>query len=243
MLRVPADHFSSYSHLLGVLLSIIGLAALVVLSWSDPWRVVGFSIYGASLILLYSASTAYHWLSPPSRRKDLLRRLDHAAIVVLIAGTYTPLCLITLRGAWGWSVGGVVWGLAVAGVALHLSFPRLSRWLGTSFYLGMGWIAVVAVVPLVRRLPIDGLMWLLAGGVAYTLGGIVYATRRAEPMSCALRLSRDIPSLRSRRQRGPLCADGRIRPPLTYLTATFLYLLYLFYSITITFTIYAVFAF
>jgi len=177
----PNDPFSCYSHLLGVLLSIGGLVALVALSQGDPWRVVGFSIYGASLILLYSASTAYHWLALPSRRKDLLRRLDHAAIFVLIAGTYTPVCLITLRGRWGWSLGGVVWGLALVGVVLKLSSPHLSRRMTTALYLGMGWIAVVAVAPLVRSLPLGGLMWLLIGGVAYSLGAMVYAVKRPDP--------------------------------------------------------------
>ena len=181
MRRRPNDSFSCYSHLLGVLLSIIGLVALVAFAWGDPWRVVGFSIYGASLILLYSASTVYHWAALSSRRKDLLKRLDHAAIFVLIAGTYTPVCLITLRGRWGWGVGGVVWGLALVGVGLKLNFPHLSRWMTTALYLGMGWIAVVAVVPLVRSLPIGGLMCLVIGGVAYSLGAMVYATQRPDP--------------------------------------------------------------
>ncbi len=182
MLRRPNDPFNCYSHLTGVLLSISGLVTLVALAQGDPWRVVGFSIYGASLILLYSASTVYHWAALSSRRKDLLKRLDHAAIFVLIAGTYTPVCLITLRGRWGWSMGGVVWGLAAVGVALKLGFAHLSRWMTTALYLGMGWMAVVAVVPLVRSLPICGLMWLVIGGVMYSLGAMVYATQRPDPL-------------------------------------------------------------
>ena len=181
VLRRPCDPFSCYSHLLGVLLSIGGVVALVILAQGDPWRVLGFSIYGASLILLYSASTVYHWAARSSRRKDLLKRLDHAAIFVLIAGTYTPVCLIMLRGKWGWGVGGVVWGLAALGVAMKLSFPHLSRWMTTALYLGMGWIAVVAVAPLVRSLSLGGLMWLVAGGVAYSVGAIIYATQRPDP--------------------------------------------------------------
>lgn len=179
--RRPCDPFSCYSHLLGVLLSTSGLVALVALAHGDPWRVVAFSIYGASLILLYSGSTVYHWAALSSPRKDLLKRLDHAAIFVLIAGTYTPVCLITLRGRWGWGVGGVVWGLAAVGVSLKLSLPHLSRWMTTALYLGMGWIAVVAAAPLVRSLPIGGLIWLVTGGVVYSLGGMVYATQRPDP--------------------------------------------------------------
>jgi hemolysin III len=175
------DPASCYSHLLGVALSITGLVMLLVESQGDPWRVVGFSIYGASLILLYSASTIYHWQALPPRGEDILKRLDHVAIFVLIAGTYTPVCLVTLRGGWGWSVLGVVWGLALLGLVLKLFFQHLPRWPSTVLYVGMGWMAVVAVVPLVQSLPVSGLMWLVAGGVLYTLGAVIYAVKWPDP--------------------------------------------------------------
>src|SRR6266481_9525047 len=162
------DPASCYSHLLGVALSIAGLVTLLVESQGDPWRVVGFSIYGASLVLLYSASTIYHWQALPPRGEDILKRLDHVAIFVLIAGTYTPVCLVTLRGRWGWSVLGLVWGLALLGLLLKLFFQHLPRWSSTALYVGMGWMAVVAVVPLVRSLPVSGMIWLVTGGVLYT---------------------------------------------------------------------------
>src|SRR3989442_1774513 len=136
------DPASCYSHFLGVVLSITGLVTLLVESRGDPWRVVGFSIYGASLILLYSASTIYHWQALPPRGEDILKRLDHVAIFVLIAGTYTPVCLVTLRGGWGWSVLGLVWGLALLGLLLKLFFQHLPRWSSTALYVGMGWMAV-----------------------------------------------------------------------------------------------------
>ena len=175
------DPASCYSHFLGVVLSITGLVTLLVESRGDPWRVVGFSIYGASLILLYSASTIYHWQALPPRGEDILKRLDHVAIFVLIAGTYTPVCLVTLRGGWGWSVFGVVWGLALLGLLLKLFFQHLPRWSSTALYVGMGWMAVVAVVPLVQSLPVSGLMWLVAGGVLYTLGAVIYAVKWPDP--------------------------------------------------------------
>ena len=175
------DPFSSYSHMLGVALSIVGLVALVIQADGNVRRVVGFSIYGASLILLYSASTIYHWLAVSPRREDLLRRFDHVAIFVLIAGTYTPVCLVTLRGTWGRSLFVIVWSLALAGAALKLFFPHLPRWLMAGLYILMGWIAVVAIIPLTRSLPPAALLWLLGGGLAYTAGAVIYAVERPDP--------------------------------------------------------------
>ena len=166
-----------------MVLSITGLVTLLVESRGDPWRVVGFSIYGASLILLYSASTIYHWQALPPRGEDILKRLDHVAIFVLIAGTYTPVCLVTLRGGWGWSVLGLVWGLALLGLVLKLFFHHLPRWSSTALYVGMGWMAVVAVVPLVRSLPVSGMIWLVTGGVLYTLGAVIYAVQWPNPVA------------------------------------------------------------
>ncbi|TME71507.1 MAG: hemolysin III family protein [Chloroflexi bacterium] len=168
------DPASCYSHLLGVALSITGLVTLIVESHGDPRRVVGFSIYGASLILLYSASTIYHWQALSPRGEDILKRLDHVAIFVLIAGSYTPV---------GWSVFGVVWGLAVVGVTLKLFFEHLPRWLSTALYVGMGWMAVIAIVPLVQILPVSGMMWLVTGGVLYTLGAVIYAVQWPNPVA------------------------------------------------------------
>lgn len=176
------EPFNSYSHLLGVLLSIAGLVALVIQADDEPWRVAVSVIYGSSLILLYAASTTYHWLDLSPRGDDLLRRFDHLAIFLLIAGSYTPVCLVTLRGSWGWSVFGVIWGFAALGIALKLFFAHLPRWSSTALYLGMGWTAVVAIVPLARALPTGGMLWLLAGGVLYTLGAIIYASERPDPL-------------------------------------------------------------
>ncbi len=175
------EPFSTYSHLLGVLLSIAGLVALVVESHGNPWRVAGFSVYGASLILLYSASTIYHWLPLSPRGEDRLRRFDHIAIFVLIAGTYTPVCLVSLRGGWGWSIFGVVWAIALAGTVLKIVFDHLPNAVSAGLYVGMGWIAVVAVSPLMHHFPLQALAWLLAGGLAYTIGAVIYAVERPDP--------------------------------------------------------------
>ena len=175
------EPFNSYSHMLGVLLSIAALVALVVQSRGHVARVVGFSIYGASLILLYSASTIYHWLHVSPRGNDFLRRLDHVAIFVLIAGSYTPVCLVTLRGGWGWSLFSIVWSMALAGAVLKLFFRHLPAWATAVVYVSMGWVAVVAIGPLVHSFPVTGLLWLLAGGLAYTLGAVIYAVERPDP--------------------------------------------------------------
>jgi hemolysin III len=167
--------------MLGVLLSIAGLVALVAQSRGHSLRVVGFSIYGASLILLYSASTIYHWLEISPRGEDLLRRFDHVAIFLLIAGSYTPVCLVTLHGGWGWSLCALVWSLAFAGATMKLFFQHLPTWLTASIYVGMGWLAVIAIGPLMHTLPARGLVWLFAGGLAYTLGAVIYAVERPDP--------------------------------------------------------------
>jgi hemolysin III len=175
------EPFSCFSHLLGAVLAIPGLVYLVLQSNGEPFRTVGFSIYGASLILLYSASTLYHWLPLSPRQEDLLRRVDHVAIYLLIAGTYTPVCLVTLHGGWGWSLFGVVWGLALIGATMKLFFPHLPRWTTAGLYVGMGWLAIVAVVPLERTLSGEGLVWLAAGGILYTTGAVIYGAERPDP--------------------------------------------------------------
>jgi hemolysin III len=178
----PKEPFNGYSHLLGVLLSIIGLILLVFEASGPPLHMVGFLVYGVSLVLLYCASTGYHWISLSPRGEDLLRRFDHCAIFLLIAGTYTPICLVNLRGDWGWSLFGAIWTFATVGVALKVFFRHLPRWATSAIYLGMGWLAVVAIVPLVREIPLAGLIWLAVGGISYTIGAVIYALQRPDPL-------------------------------------------------------------
>lgn len=170
---------NAITHGLGAAFAAAGLVALVVVTSlaGDPWRIVATSIYGASAVALFAASTVYHWLEAP-RAKRVFQVLDHAAIFLLIAGTYTPFSLVTLRGPWGWSLFGVVWGIAVLGVCFESlwlgKFPRLSM----ALYLVMGWVGVVAAVPIWRALPISGLGWLASGGLAYTAGVVFFVWER-----------------------------------------------------------------
>lgn len=170
---------SGSTHLAAVLLSVVGLVVLVVPSAQGrmAWHVVGFSVFGASLILLYGASAAYHLLPLTQERKTLFRRIDHMMIYVLIAGTYTPVCLTVLRGPWGWSLLGAIWVLAALGVFFKLFWLNAPRWLSTVLYVLMGWVAIVALVPLWNAVTGWGVAWLLGGGVWYTLGAVAYATR------------------------------------------------------------------
>jgi hemolysin III len=170
---------NSVTHGVGLLLSLAALAFLVVTAAAtgDPWRVTAASVYGATLILLYATSTLYHAL-PGRRVKAVFQRFDHAAIYLLIAGTYTPFVLVPLRGAWGWSLFAVVWGFAVLGVALKSIFGIRLAVLSTVVYVVMGWLVVVAAGPLAARLPWAGLQWLVAGGVLYTLGVAFFAWDR-----------------------------------------------------------------
>ncbi|OGA29844.1 MAG: hemolysin III, partial [Betaproteobacteria bacterium RIFCSPLOWO2_02_FULL_65_24] len=139
----------------------------------DPWKVVSVSIYGVTLALLYSFSVLYHSLR--GRAKSILRELDHQSIYLLIAGSYTPFCLVTLRGPWGWSLLGVVWGIAVLGSVQELRPKSGARILSVVIYVVMGWVALVALVPLLQALGPAGFAWVAAGGLFYTIGIVFYA--------------------------------------------------------------------
>lgn len=183
LLREPVN---SLTHGVGALLSIAGLVVLLALSQGEPWRVVSFAVYGASLILLYTASTLYHALHVGERLERAMKRFDHIAIFLLIAGTYTPITLITLQGpqaAWGWSIFGVVWGFALLGIIFKLLWLSAPRWLSVGLYLLMGWLAAVAFVPMAQAMSLGGLAWLLLGGAFYTVGAVIYALKRPNPLA------------------------------------------------------------
>ena len=167
------ERLNSYTHLAGLVLAAIGAPLLVALAArsGDASRIVACSIYGAALFLLFGASTLYHSLR--GRAKVILRKLDHCSIYLLIAGTYTPFALVTLRGAWGWTLFGLAWGLALLGIVQEFVFGKGARRLSILIYLVMGWMAVAALRPLAAGLGTPGLAWLLAGGLLYT-GGIVF---------------------------------------------------------------------
>jgi len=169
------ERLNSSTHLIGTMLAAAGAAVLVVLAarQGDPWKIVSFSIYGAMLLLLYTLSTLYH--STRGRVKDVLRNLDQCSIYLLIAGTYTPFTLVTLRGAWGWSLFGVIWGLAALGIAQEAWLGKGARILSLVIYVLMGWLSVIAIKPLIAALTPAGFAWLAAGGLFYTGGIIFYA--------------------------------------------------------------------
>ena len=170
--------FHSIIHGIGAALAVAGVVVLVTLAArvNDVWRIVSFSIYGASLILLYLASTLYHSFQN-ERLKRFFRHFDHLSIFLLIAGTYTPVTLISLHGAWGWTLFGLIWGFAVAGIIYELLFLGRYKWITVTIYLGMGWLAVVAIKPMLTMMPHGLLGWLLAGGLCYT-GGVLFYVRK-----------------------------------------------------------------
>ena len=180
MSHVLKDPASGLSHLAGAALSVVGLVALlrVGLGNHDPWQIVSFAIFGGSLILLYSASATYHLLNVSTRAEVVLRKLDHIMIFVLIAGTYTPICLIALRGPTGYAMLAVIWSLAVAGVFFKAFYLNAPRWAYTGIYLLMGWICVFAIVPLARAVGVRRLLWLFAGGIFYSVGAVIYGLKK-----------------------------------------------------------------
>ena len=169
------ERLNGGTHLMGAVLAAAGATVLVILAarQGDPWKIVSFSIYGCMLFALYILSTLYHSLR--GKAKDVFRKLDHCSIYLLIAGTYTPFTLITLRGAWGWSLFGVIWGLAALGIVQEAWLGKGARILSLVIYVLMGWLSVIAVKPLIAALTPAGFAWLAAGGLFYTGGIIFYA--------------------------------------------------------------------
>ena len=167
------------SHAIGFILSLIASVLLVTHAslHGNVWHVVSFSIFGASLIILYIASTFYHSAGKPELRSRL-RIIDHASIYVLIAGTYTPFTLVTLKGPIGWSIFGITWGMALTGIILKLFFTGKYKLISTLMYVFMGWVIIFAIKPLINNFPLEGLRWLIAGGMAYTIGAILYSMKK-----------------------------------------------------------------
>lgn len=177
------DLFSAISHLIGTGLSIAALVILVVFSATQgkTWHVVSFSIFGASLILMYLSSTLYHWFPYPSTVRSVFRRIDHSMIYLLIAGTYTPVCLTILRGGWGWAIFGVIWALAIWGIIVKAAWLKIPRIISSLSYIFMGWLIIIAFFPLTKALPLDGIAWMLSGGIIYTIGVIFYTLDKKYP--------------------------------------------------------------
>ena len=180
------DPISGFSHLLGMLLSIAGLVLLIIDSvkyGEGAWDIVTFTIFGSALVLLYLFSSLYHLLNLGEIGTNVFKKFDHMMIYVLIAATYTPICLGPLRGPWGWSIFGVVWGLALLGIILTAVWIKAPRWLTTSIYIGMGWLVIVMAYPFITTFQkanaLPSVLWLLLGGIFYTIGGVIYGLKKA----------------------------------------------------------------
>jgi hemolysin III len=172
------------THLAG---AVFAAVALVVLVWiaataGKVEQVIAFSIFGLSMLGLYLASTLYHCLPLPEVGVPLWRRIDHMMIYVLIAGTYTPICLIAFEGAWRWAMLALIWGLALGGVLFKIFWMHAPGWLSIALYVGMGWVAVIATPEVYRALPPAGVAWIVAGGITYTVGALVFGLRRPDPV-------------------------------------------------------------
>jgi hemolysin III len=175
------ERFNAISHTLGAAFAAAGGILLIVVAarTGDPWKIASCCIYAAMLLILYVTSSLYHSVRGVS--KDVLRKMDHCAIYLLIAGTYTPFTLVTLRGTWGWWLFGVVWTLAVAGIVQEIWYAKGSRILSLVIYMMMGWLALVGIKPLLAALSWDGFVWLALGGLFYTAGIAFYATDHRVP--------------------------------------------------------------
>lgn len=169
------EKFNAWSHLVGAVLAAVGAIWLLVMAslHGDVWKVVSMAIYGVCLVTLYSVSTVYH--SVKGRSKSIMQKVDHFSIYLMIAGSYTPFCLVTLRGAWGWTLFGIVWGLALIGILQEIKPRSEARIMSIVIYAVMGWIVLVAVKPLLAALGVSGFIWLAGGGVLYTVGILFFA--------------------------------------------------------------------
>jgi hemolysin III len=175
----PREAFSSYSHFAGAILSILALIALLLRlpEGSKPGAYISLAVFAVSMFLLYTTSGFYHLIVSSQKVIEALRRLDHIMIYMLIAGTCTPVCVIFLSGGWRWGMLAAIWSLAAAGLVFKLLWISAPRWLSTLSYVLMGWVVAVAILPLSRSLAVSGLVWLVAGGLFYSVGALIYATR------------------------------------------------------------------
>lgn len=173
-LREPVN---SLTHWAGAILALIGLIALLIVGWSTPAKIISLTIYGISLIAMFSASATYHMVRVKDKALEIFRKIDHSAIYFLIAGTYTPFCINAFTGFWKWGMLITIWSLAIIGIGIKVFIIRVPRWLNAGIYLAMGWLCVGASGQLLAALPAWVFTWLIIGGVIYTLGAIVYITK------------------------------------------------------------------
>jgi hemolysin III len=177
MFKIFREPVNGLTHLAAAIAAAIGMVVLVVIGWGNIGKTISLTIYGVSLILLFSASAIYHLVKVKPRISDYLRKLDHSAIYLLIAGTYTPICFNLFTGFWKWGMLILIWSLAFIGVAVKLLWINAPRWLYTSVYIAMGWLAILGGKEILATLPTGALVWILVGGITFTIGAIIYATK------------------------------------------------------------------
>ena len=174
------DPVSGLTHLSAAIFALFGLILLMVIAWGDTAKVMSTLIYGISLILMFAASATYHMTIAKPKIINILRKVDHAAIYLLIAGTYTPFCINAFSGFWKWGLLGIIWALALIGVGIKVFIIRVPRWVNAGVYLIMGWLVIAAIKELLSTLAPATLSWLIIGGITYTLGAIIYITRKLD---------------------------------------------------------------
>jgi len=177
MLNKLREPVNSLTHWVGAALALAGLITLLIVGWSTPAKIISLTIYGLSLIAMFSASATYHMVRVKDKALEVFRKVDHAAIYFLIAGTYTPFCINAFTGFWKWGMLTIIWSLALIGILVKVFYIRAPRWLNAGIYVLMGWMAVGAAREMLVALPAWVLTWLIIGGVIYTLGAVVYVTK------------------------------------------------------------------
>jgi hemolysin III len=177
MLSKFREPVSGLTHLGGAIAALIGEITLLIIVWFDKVKVFSILVYGLSLIALFSASAAYHLILADSKINQILRKLDHSAIYLLISGTYTPFCILALKGFYHWGMLAIIWSLALAGIIVKIFYVKAPRWLNATIYVMMGWLGISAVGQFITTVTIGASIWLFVGGVIYTLGAVVYATK------------------------------------------------------------------
>ena len=180
MLNKFRDPISGLTHLVAALGAVIGLVILLIIGSDDSAKAISLAIYGLSLVLMFAASATYHLVKAPPQVIKALRKADHAAIYLLIAGSYTPICLHFFRGFWQWGLVVIIWGMALIGVAIKIFIVNAPRWFTAGIYLLMGWLAVLAIPEMVVVMPVSALIWLVLGGLFFTLGAMVYITKKPD---------------------------------------------------------------
>ena len=177
MLKKLREPVNSLTHWAGAILALIGLIALLVVGWSTPAKIISLLVYGLSLVAMFSASATYHMVRAKEKVLLTLRKIDHSAIYLLIAGTYTPFCVNAFDGFWKWGMLSIIWSLAVVGIVIKFFYIKAPRWLNAGIYVAMGWLCVGAAGQMLAALPAWVFGWLLAGGIIYTIGALVYITK------------------------------------------------------------------